>query len=77
MTEGSELAPEAGTDLVGHKHTHGVDESKHTDDTEAHDELEGISVEFEVHWLGVEDGSHQVTFSCIEPCMKTCHTLRM
>lgn len=59
---------------MGHKHTHGVDESKHTNGREAYDELEGISVEFEVHWLGVEDGSHQVTFSCIEPCMKTCAT---
>ena len=55
------------TYLVGREHTHGVDESEHANDREAYDELEGISVEFEVHWLGVEDGSHQVTFSCIEP----------
>lgn len=57
---------------MGDEHTHGVDEPKHANDGEAYNELEGISVEFEVHRLGVEDGSHQVTFSCIEPCVKIC-----
>lgn len=59
------------TYLMVCEHAHGVDQSQHTDGRESYDELEGISVELEVHGLGVEDGSHQVTFSGVEPCVKT------
>lgn len=61
----------AHTYFVVCEHTNGVYQSQHTNSGEAYNELEGISVELEVQRSGVEDGSHQVTFSSVEPCVKT------
>lgn len=52
------------------EYTNGVYQSQHANGREAYNELEGISVELEVQRFGVEDGSHQVTFSSVEPCVK-------
>lgn len=68
---GAQPGSTACTYLVVREHTHSIYQSQHADGGEAYDELEGISVELEVHGLGVEDGSHQVTFSSVEPCVKT------
>ena len=53
-----------------HIYIKGIGETHDSKEGQEHYELEGIIVQFEVQMPGVEDGSHQVPFSCIVSYMK-------
>lgn len=46
----------------------GVEETEHCQHHHAHEELCGITVQFEVGGLGVEDGAHQLALFCTKAC---------
>lgn len=53
--------------LLNHKRE-GSQKSNDSDDPHHHDELQGVLIELEFIWLGVENVSHEITFCSNESC---------